>query len=117
MFSNVQKIGLNFGGWWTGDCSAGSTVGVGCCCRLWTLRRNFGGVLALSDVSFEVPAGRVVGLIGPNGSGKTTLLNMISGFYQPTAGRILFDGEVVNVYIENGQPVQYGERMFAIRTK
>jgi branched-chain amino acid transport system permease protein len=60
------------------------------------LRRNFGGVLALSDVSFEVPAGRVVGLIGPNGSGKTTLLNMISGFYQPTAGRILFDGEVVN---------------------
>jgi branched-chain amino acid transport system permease protein len=60
------------------------------------LCRNFGGVLALSDVSFEVPAGRVVGLIGPNGSGKTTLLNMISGFYQPTAGRILFDGEVVN---------------------
>ena len=60
------------------------------------LRRTFGGVVALSDVSFEVPAGRVVGLIGPTGSGKTTLLNMISGFYQPTAGRILFDGEVVN---------------------
>ena len=60
------------------------------------LSRNFGGVLALSDVSFQVPAGRVVGLIGPNGSGKTTLLNMISGLYQPTAGRILFDGEVVN---------------------
>jgi branched-chain amino acid transport system permease protein len=60
------------------------------------LRRNFGGVVALSDVSFKVPSGRVVGLIGPNGSGKTTLLNMISGFYQPTTGRILFDGEVVN---------------------
>jgi branched-chain amino acid transport system permease protein len=60
------------------------------------LRRNFGGVVALSDVSFEVASGRVVGLIGPNGSGKTTLLNMISGFYQPTAGRILFDGDVVN---------------------
>jgi ABC-type branched-subunit amino acid transport system ATPase component len=60
------------------------------------LSRNFGGVLALSDVSFEVAAGRVVGVIGPNGSGKTTLLNMISGLYQPTAGRILLDGEIVN---------------------
>jgi ABC-type branched-subunit amino acid transport system ATPase component/ABC-type branched-subunit amino acid transport system permease subunit len=60
------------------------------------LSQYFGGVRALSKVSFQVPAGRVVGMIGPNGSGKTTLLNMISGLYQPTAGRILFDGEVVN---------------------
>ena len=60
------------------------------------LSQYFGGVRALSKVSFRVPAGRVVGMIGPNGSGKTTLLNMISGLYQPTAGRILFDGEVVN---------------------
>lgn len=60
------------------------------------LSRNFGGVRALSKVSFQVAAGSVVGMIGPNGSGKTTLLNMISGLYQPTGGRILFDGEVVN---------------------
>lgn len=60
------------------------------------LSRYFGGVRALSKVSFQVAAGSVVGMIGPNGSGKTTLLNMISGLYQPTGGRILFDGEVVN---------------------
>jgi branched-chain amino acid transport system permease protein len=60
------------------------------------LSRYFGGVRALSEVSFQVAAGSVVGMIGPNGSGKTTLLNMISGLYQPTGGRILFDGEVVN---------------------
>lgn len=60
------------------------------------LSRYFGGVRALSKVSFQVAAGSVVGMIGPNGSGKTTLLNMISGLYQPTEGRILFDGEVVN---------------------
>ena len=60
------------------------------------LSRYFGGVRALSRVSFQVAAGSVVGMIGPNGSGKTTLLNMISGLYQPTAGQILFDGEVVN---------------------
>jgi branched-chain amino acid transport system ATP-binding protein/branched-chain amino acid transport system permease protein len=60
------------------------------------LSQYFGGVRALSKVSFQVAAGSVVGIIGPNGSGKTTLLNIISGLYQPTAGRILFDGEVVN---------------------
>jgi branched-chain amino acid transport system permease protein len=60
------------------------------------LSQYFGGVRALSTVSFQVAAGSVVGIIGPNGSGKTTLLNMISGLYQPTGGRILLDGEVVN---------------------
>lgn len=60
------------------------------------LSRYFGGVRALSKVSFQVPAGSVVGMIGPNGSGKTTLLNMISGLYQPTGGQVVFDGEVVN---------------------
>jgi branched-chain amino acid transport system permease protein len=60
------------------------------------LSQYFGGVRALSKVSFQVAASSVVGIIGPNGSGKTTLLNIISGLYQPTAGRLLFDGEVVN---------------------
>jgi branched-chain amino acid transport system permease protein len=53
--------------------------------RLESISKSFGGVRAIEDVSFELRAGEVVGLIGPNGSGKTTLLNIISGIY--TAGR------------------------------
>jgi branched-chain amino acid transport system ATP-binding protein len=49
---------------------------------------SFGGVRALSDVSFEVGAGAIVGIIGPNGAGKTTLLNTISGLNRPSAGEI-----------------------------
>lgn len=49
----------------------------------------FGGVKAVTDVAFEVRRSRTTGLIGPNGSGKTTLFNVISGFYGPTAGRVL----------------------------
>jgi branched-chain amino acid transport system ATP-binding protein len=52
----------------------------------------FGGVRALSDVSFEVGAGAIVGIIGPNGAGKTTLLNTISGLNRPSAGEIALDG-------------------------
>ncbi|GAC1544239.1 MAG: ABC transporter ATP-binding protein [Candidatus Velthaea sp.] len=51
---------------------------------------RFGGLNALSDVSFSVEAGSVVGLIGPNGSGKTTLMNVISGVYKPTSGKVAF---------------------------
>jgi ABC-type branched-subunit amino acid transport system ATPase component len=53
---------------------------------------NFGGVLALSDVSFSVARGDFIGLIGPNGAGKTTVLNIISRFYRPSHGKITFDG-------------------------
>ena len=53
---------------------------------------RFGAVQALSDVSLEIARGEIVAIIGPNGAGKTTLLNVISGFYHPYAGRILFDG-------------------------
>lgn len=52
--------------------------------------KRFGGLSALSDISFKVSAGEIVSLIGPNGAGKTTCLNMITGFYQPTAGRISY---------------------------
>lgn len=53
---------------------------------------RFGGIVALDGVSFEVPRHGVVGLIGPNGAGKTTMFNCITRLYQPTAGRIVYDG-------------------------
>lgn len=52
---------------------------------------RFGGVVALSDVSFAVKKGELFSVIGPNGAGKTSLLNCISGRYRPNAGRILFN--------------------------
>ena len=54
---------------------------------------RFGGVAALSDVSFEIEEGHVTGLIGPNGAGKTTCFNCITRLYQPTAGSITFEGD------------------------
>jgi branched-chain amino acid transport system permease protein len=53
---------------------------------------RFGGLVVLSDVSFRVEPGTILGLIGPNGAGKTTLFNIISGILPPTAGRALFSG-------------------------
>jgi branched-chain amino acid transport system ATP-binding protein len=57
------------------------------------VRRRFGGIVAVNDVSLDVEAGQVVGLIGPNGAGKTTLFNLITRLYKPDGGTILFDGE------------------------
>ena len=57
--------------------------------------KSFGGFQALRDVSFEVRAGEILGLIGPNGSGKTTLFNVISGVLPATAGEIHFRGEPI----------------------
>ena len=56
------------------------------------LKRSFGGIEAVAGVSFDVEAGSIHGLIGPNGSGKTTIFNVLSGYYAPTAGKILFEG-------------------------
>ena len=61
--------------------------------RVENLSKSFGGLMAVSEVSFEVEAGTVVGLIGPNGAGKTTVFNLITGNYRPDSGSVIFDGE------------------------
>jgi branched-chain amino acid transport system permease protein len=59
------------------------------------LEARYGGVVAVAALDLEVPAGQLVGVIGPNGSGKTTLLNVVSGFHPPAAGRIELDGVAI----------------------
>jgi branched-chain amino acid transport system ATP-binding protein len=59
------------------------------------IRKEFGGLVAVSDVDFVIPEGGIVSLIGPNGAGKTTFFNMLTGVYKPTAGRIVFAGKDV----------------------
>jgi branched-chain amino acid transport system ATP-binding protein len=58
-----------------------------------SLRKEFGGLVAVDGVDFTVPEGSIVSLIGPNGAGKTTFFNMLTGVYKPTAGRVSFAGE------------------------
>ena len=57
------------------------------------LRKYFGGLRAVSDLSFELRSGEILGLIGPNGAGKTTVFNLITGFIAPTAGQVLLEGQ------------------------
>ncbi len=60
--------------------------------QLKNVTMKFGGVTALSDVTFDVKNQEILGLIGPNGAGKTTVFNVITGVYQITSGEIIFDG-------------------------
>ena len=59
------------------------------------LKKVFGGLVAVGDVSFDVKRGEIFGVIGPNGAGKTTLFSMLGGFARPTSGTILFDGREI----------------------
>jgi branched-chain amino acid transport system ATP-binding protein len=60
------------------------------------LRKEFGGLVAVDDVSFEVERGEIFSIIGPNGAGKTTIFNLISGVLPTTAGEMRFEGKLLN---------------------
>lgn len=59
-------------------------------------RKEFGGLVAVNDVTFQVKAGEIVGLIGPNGAGKSTTFNLVTGVHTLTSGEIYFNGEKIN---------------------
>ena len=70
----------------------GTTAGATALMAVKNLRKNFGGVHAVDDVSFTAERGQVTGLIGPNGAGKSTALGMIAGSVRRTSGQVLLDG-------------------------
>ncbi|ARJ38450.1 ABC transporter ATP-binding protein [Sporosarcina sp. P21c] len=70
------------------------------------ISKNFGGIQALTDVSFSVEEGEILGLIGPNGAGKTTMFNMITAMYPPSSGEISFVGNPLS----NLKPHQITEK-------
>ena len=57
--------------------------------------KSFGGIMAVNNCSFKVKEGSITGLIGPNGAGKTTLFNIITGYYKPDRGEIIFQGQEI----------------------
>lgn len=61
-----------------------------------SLRKEFGGVVAVDDNNFSVQQGERVGIIGPNGAGKTTTFNMIAGYFKPTSGTITYEGRKIS---------------------
>ena len=63
--------------------------------QIKNISKNFGGISALTDVSFNINEGEIFGLIGPNGAGKTTMFNVITNVFGPTSGDILFAGETI----------------------
>ena len=60
---------------------------------LENVTKSYGATAALDNISLEISAGKIVGLLGPNGSGKTTLIKLINGLLQPNKGRVLINGQ------------------------
>src|SRR5690625_7998183 len=64
--------------------------------KINNVSKQFGGIKALTDVSFDISEGEILGIIGPNGAGKTTMFNMITSFYMPTSGVIEFQVDKIS---------------------
>ena len=60
---------------------------------------EFGGLVAVNDVSFDIPEKGIVSLIGPNGAGKTTFFNILTGLYKPTSGHVMYDGQEITALV------------------
>ncbi len=73
------------------------------------ISKRFGGLLALTDVSFNVIEGEILGLIGPNGAGKTTMFNCIAGVYKPTSGNLVFTRDEKSLRINGRKPEKMTE--------
>ena len=87
------------------------------------LSKYFGGLAAVDNVSMEAHEGEILGLVGPNGAGKTTLFNLVTGFFRPSAGKIMFQGKNVtgrkpNRIAEKGivRTFQTANTLFQMRT-
>ena len=72
---------------------ASSARGGGVLLEATKVTKRFGGLTAVGDVTFSIPERGIVSIIGPNGAGKTTFFNMLTGFYRPSAGQIVFDAQ------------------------
>ena len=81
------------------------------CVDIEGLSKHFGGLAALSDISFHLNEGEILALIGPNGAGKTTLFNVVTGFLSPNGGMISFLGKEIT-----GRPPHEIARMGIVRT-
>jgi branched-chain amino acid transport system ATP-binding protein len=78
------------------------------------ISKRFGGLQALSDVGIKIERGQVYGLIGPNGAGKTTFFNLLSGFFPPSAGKIIFEGRDVTMVAAHRRVAMGMARTFQI---
>jgi branched-chain amino acid transport system ATP-binding protein len=88
----------NAGGIVSGDLNGGNTPPGEVQLTISEVSKHFGGVRAVEAVTVSVRSGELISVIGPNGAGKTSLLNMISGFYQPDTGSIVFEGTEIAGY-------------------
>lgn len=74
--------------------------------KVENLNISFGGIRAVSDVSFEVEYNKIFSIIGPNGSGKTTIFNIISGIYKPHAGEVFWIMKTLSACVRTPLPAK-----------